>query len=281
MIKLSFRILLSIFFIVSFFSCGQMVTYERYVPEYLTYQELRSSVEVKTSGLPAIENPGKIYLMDDFLIIGERNLGIHIVDISDVSTPQAIAFIEIPGNTDISILQKNNETLLYADSFIDLVVFELNLDANNFTASETNRVEEVFPNDPYQFFMDDISVPWFEDLDTDQQVVVGYSVETYSEWTTFGEKVYVDYADTSSAGGTSGTAGSMARFVLYGDLSDHWYLYSIDNWNLRTFDLETPSEPLPDSTKEIGWNIETLGICQDSFRHGYVIYRFFLGYVHL
>jgi len=68
-----------------------------------------------------------------------------------------------------------------------------------------------------------------------------------------------DEAAASRANPT-GQAGSLARFTIQGD-----YLYVVDNTNLRTFSIATPSEPKVVGTTNIGFGIETIFPYQNKF----------------
>ena len=106
------------------------------VPVYMTYDQLRSSV---TSGQPQnLVNPGKIYFKDNYLFVNEVNKGIHIFNNSNPSSPQNIAFINVPGNIDITI----KENILYVDNYIDLVAIDL---SNINDCKVTKRINNVFP----------------------------------------------------------------------------------------------------------------------------------------
>ncbi|MDR0505909.1 MAG: hypothetical protein LBH32_03695 [Dysgonamonadaceae bacterium] len=64
-----------------------------------------------------------------------------------------------------------------------------------------------------------------------------------------------DGDSSSSDGSNSGQGGSMARFTIAGN-----YMYSVDNKNLKLFDLSNPSQPeyLDRKTQPLGFNIETI-----------------------
>lgn len=51
----------------------------------------------------------------------------------------------------------------------------------------------------------------------------------------------------------SGKSGSEARMIIVGD-----YMYVVDNQNLKTFDISTPSNPIEKNNSEIGFGIETI-----------------------
>lgn len=57
---------------------------------------------------------------------------------------------------------------------------------------------------------------------------------------------------TSNSSGNS-TGGSLARFTLVGN-----YLYTINNQNLKTYNVSTPASPALESTITVGGDIETI-----------------------
>lgn len=114
---------------------------DSYETEYMSYEELRAPLQVEKDR--PLKATGKIYLYQDYLIVSEPNKGIHIYDNTDKTTPVHKAFLKVPGNLDIAV----RDGYLYADSFIDLVVININ-DIDNI--STVHRVESIFPYDPYQ-----------------------------------------------------------------------------------------------------------------------------------
>ncbi len=108
-------------------------------PIYMTWKEFRESAEV----MPPrdIKKRGKIYIKDNYLYVNEPNKGIHIFDNSNPKKPIPKCFLNIPGNTDISI----KGSYLYADSFVDLLVFALTIYPEDIVL--VNRMKNVFPYD--------------------------------------------------------------------------------------------------------------------------------------
>ncbi|MCK7542507.1 MAG: hypothetical protein MZV63_72395 [Marinilabiliales bacterium] len=103
-------------------------------------EEVRSNIKV----IPprAVGHPGKIYLYGPYIFLNELDRGIHVIDNTDASSPQRIAFIDIPGCMDMAV--KGN--ILYADAYTDLVV----LDISNPRATVLKKiVEGVFPHRSY------------------------------------------------------------------------------------------------------------------------------------
>ncbi|MEA2073830.1 MAG: hypothetical protein U9O86_09620 [Campylobacterota bacterium] len=115
---------------------------------YVTLKEVRSSVKVKAPR--EVQNAGKIYIYENLVVINEPNKGVHLIDNQDKYNPIALVFIEIPGNIDIAV--KNG--YLYVDSFVDLVVIDIN-DLTNIY--EINREEDIFTYDRYQALSADSS----------------------------------------------------------------------------------------------------------------------------
>ena len=140
-------------------------------PRYMSYEELRAPDAIKISSAKPIIRNGKIYIYEDYLLINDLNIGIHIVDNSDPANPQPLWLINIPGNIDIAM--KNQ--ILYADSYVDLVAIDL---GNLPEISVTKRIEGHFPHDPYQNIFDGIRLGW---ADESKGVVIGYDQDqTYN-----------------------------------------------------------------------------------------------------
>lgn len=134
-------------------------------PIYMDYKTLRE----KPAILPAqeIEKAGKIYIWGDTLFVNEPNKGIHVIDNSDPAHPKNRHFIDLPGNIDIAV----KDGYLYADSFIDLVVLDVN-DIDHI--SRVHRQEEVFAYDPFQVLRADQERFDYCYPDSEKGVVIGF-----------------------------------------------------------------------------------------------------------
>src|SRR5690606_16150658 len=149
------------------------------------------------------------------------------------------AFLSIPGNFDLAIKGK----ILYADSYIDLVAFDL---SNMAAIHEVNRVSGAF-----SYFTYDIGFAGPLGIDASKGIITGWKETTKVEVTEgdsafqfSGPVVWYDggvYAESSadftrslaSAPGTGsgpGVGGSMARFTVHGD-----FLYAINSGSVYTF----------------------------------------------
>mgnify|MGYP003575179873 CR=1 FL=1 len=176
------------------------------------------------------QKTGKIYLYKDFLFINEPNKGIHIYNNNNPSTPVNVGFLQVPGNVDLAI--SNN--ILYADSYVDLLAFDISAISN---IKQVKRVKDVFK----QFYITNNGV---------QKYVVTYK-DTLVRKETYYNKDVMYLASSSSA--SSGQGGSMARFTL---LNDH--LYTVGISDLSLFDTKVASNPSFVKSINLGWGVETI-----------------------
>jgi hypothetical protein len=85
-----------------------------YVPIYGD----KSQSEISFKSSPKIlADPGKIYIYKNYLLVNEKNKGIHVYDNSIPASPIDLGFIEMLGNSDMAI----KDDILYADHIGDLV----------------------------------------------------------------------------------------------------------------------------------------------------------------
>ena len=241
---------------MAFLSCKDKIeeTYTVNEPVYMTYGDLRNSFKVAAG--QDIVQPGKIYFKGNYIFVNEYQKGIHIVDNTDPESPQVIKFIEIPGNVDLAV----KEDILYADSFIDLLAIDIS-DVNNIR--EVKRIQNVF-----QYMIPACEDGIVENVDQNRGVIVGYTAtektvsvdnihERYNQLPVWrGELVFLaDYNSVSGGktNGGTGTGGSLARFTVYDN-----FLYTVDNYSLRLFDVSTSEDPVMKSEMYVGWNIETI-----------------------
>jgi len=144
-------------------------SHTRYEPTYLSYSELRTSINTETD--KALSNTGKIYVYKDYLFVNSINNGIFIYDNTDPTDPMFVVFINIPGNIDLAI---KNDTL-YVDSYIDLVVIDI---SNLQNIQEVDRIENVFQYDQYQNVPHNIYLGY---VDSSKGVVIGYKEKQKDE----------------------------------------------------------------------------------------------------
>lgn len=238
----------SLALLLTFTSCEDQVsstyTYRAMVPVYMQMSDFRTNEAIIEPG-KQLENPGKIYIYGDFLLINEPQKGIHILDNSNPANPININFIKVPGNVDMAV----NANMLYADNYLDLLVFDIS-DPRNI--QQIKRVEDVF----LSMYTNQAAGTFMTMKDTvltaESNFMRGWWGGGNVFWNRGGMLAFS--SDASRAGGESyGQGGSMARFTLM-----NAHLYAVDDYSLRVFDVSTKEEPNFLSTINLGWGIETI-----------------------
>ncbi|WP_296620525.1 hypothetical protein [Marivirga sp.] len=137
---------------------------EGYRPIYAT----ESEIAIKTLSAREIEDPGKIYVINDYLLLVDILKGIHVFDNENPENPQNIGFIQITGSNDVAV----RDNILYADQATDLLAIDISNPENVKLAS---RVKGVFPfgmQYPQQQGF------YFECPDPEKGIVVGWELTT-------------------------------------------------------------------------------------------------------
>jgi hypothetical protein len=222
-------------------------SYTIYRPVYKKLTEVRASM--KSEAPQPLLRTGKIYVYDKYIFINEINKGIHIIDNTNPASPKNIGFINIPGNVDLAV--KGN--FLYADSFSDIVVFDI---SNPALVSPRTFMDNVLKD--YGFY-------WGNSTNADSvSILVDYiakdttvDCETYQRWNACPNCTFIDsrgpFALNSAPQAGKGTGGSLARFSVVNS-----YLYAVTSSSLYSFSLSDPSQPQNVNIKTLGWNIETI-----------------------
>ena len=112
------------------FPVGQV---EGYQPVYLPEDQL--SIEFQSAR--PLNHPGKIYLIGDYLLVNEKNEGIHVFNNADPSDPKSLGFLRIAGSTEMAI----RGNVLYANHLTDLVALNIE-DWNNI--QELSRLKQEY-----------------------------------------------------------------------------------------------------------------------------------------
>lgn len=228
---------------ISFSSCQDEVTttytYRAMMPVYLQMSDVRART-ITIEPAHELENPGKIYLYGNYLLINEPQEGIHILDNTNPASPVNLNFIPIKGNVDLAV----NNNMLYADNYVDLLVFDI---SNIRSIKLVERVKDVF-NHLY--------------TTSDTGVILTFKdtvLTSESDHGFMGRGFFLSDSRASFASNFSGAAqsygqgGSMARFTL---MSGH--LYAVDDYSLRVFDVKNPAKPIHIRNINLGWGIETI-----------------------
>jgi hypothetical protein len=136
---------------------------EAYRPVYGTQEQ--KLITLKSS--QSIKNPGKIYVYGNYLLVNERQKGIHVIDNSDPKQPQIIGFIEILGNSDMAI----KDEVLYANHLGNLVALRY---------PGFSSIEEIgkLPLKNWQLGIPPPAANYFECVDQEKGFVVAWQKVT-------------------------------------------------------------------------------------------------------
>jgi len=109
-----------------------------YQPVTMLRSEFNETTSLQTTP-EVIVNSGKIYVKDNFIFINERNKGFHIIDNTDPTNPQNIAFLNVLASSDLTIKGYS----VYVNNGTDLLA--LTIDTQSGTMEITKRVPNAFP----------------------------------------------------------------------------------------------------------------------------------------
>ncbi len=216
--------------------------YIRFDPVYVSLETVRQ--DIRMSAPQEMETTGKIYIYQQYLFINEPEKGVHIFDNTSPSNPVGLGFLDIPGNVDIAV----RGNYLYADSYIDLVVFDLSDPENpNFV----QRLENVFPN-IYPIDAGRGLLVKYEETEVREPIDCKDLIDQmrWQEDVLFARPLA---ADAARAQVNSGTGGSLARFTILDK-----FMYAVDDYSLKVFDLSIPERPDLANDIHLGWGIETI-----------------------
>lgn len=133
-----------------------------YVPVYLPEE---SAFQISTGPSVPIENPGKIFLYQDYLMVNIPGQGFHVIDNSNPAAPQPLFFINVPGSRDVAI----KDGYIYSDNYADIVVFTID---ENRDVQVIDRLKDIMNNQLYPPFRN----VYFECVDPSKGVVVDWVI---------------------------------------------------------------------------------------------------------
>lgn len=248
----------------------EKITYKINEPVFMSKDAFRASVKVNTKA-EEIVTLGKICFYEGYLYISEPQKGIHIIDNRNPSSPQNVGFIEVLGNADLAI----RDNLLYADSFVDLVWFDV---TNPAAPKLEGRLEDIFPT-ALPIMTNNYGYDYNKTYDDKSNgIVVAWKVVERTEdmkdyrgswwgWgggpdIVFGPMETMDMAVNSTSKST-GVNGSMSRFALYDNK-----LYVVLNNYMSIFDLSGSQPVKKGESMYIGWDVETIFSYEDNMFMG-------------
>jgi len=220
-------------------------TYTIQTPVVKTSTEIRKSIA--TTAATSIRGTGKIFTLNNYIFLSEKDKGIHIIDNSNPASPRNAAFINIPGNRDMAVRGQ----YLYADAYGDLVSFDI---SNPLHATPKNFFSNLFPdrwaNGNATTNPDSLLaiVDWItRDTTVDLNANLGQYCATCPY---LAGGIYTAAAANTSQ--SSGTAGSMSAFAIVADR-----LYTASQNNLNVFDISSGEIPILTNTMQLNWSVET------------------------
>lgn len=117
------------------FMAFQNVPYRphNYEPILMTRADLEAAFAVEPAR--EIENPGKLWVFNNFILLIEQYRGIHIIDNANPNSPQRVAFIRIEGCTETAV----RDGIIYASNAVDLIGVKANADFTSLDLVSRNR----------------------------------------------------------------------------------------------------------------------------------------------
>ncbi|MES2774453.1 MAG: hypothetical protein V4722_09725 [Bacteroidota bacterium] len=226
--------------------------YTMYTPVYKTTAEVRAGI--KSDAPAAVQEPGKMYIIGNYIFLAEKLRGIHIIDNTNPANPVNKAFIKIPGCEDMAV----RGNTLYADCYTDLMTIDI-----------TDPMNVVLKKHIVNLFPDRRNVGGFN-IDTTRVITEFVAKDTtirvaaaqerfFSQDKLFStQSLSFSGIANSGTGRSTGQGGSMARFAILNN-----YLYSVTTSTLNTVNISQPQLPVLNGTIGLGFGIETIYPFQD------------------
>lgn len=238
--------------------CETTTTYTVQEPVQMT----RAAMIQAVASQPArpLVATGKIYAKDHLVFVNEKYQGIHVIDNRNPAVPKPLAFIHIPGNVDMSI----RDNILFADAGPDLLALDISdptqvvVKKHVFNTFQGNfNLATNVSNTPAGTLTDAITVGFNTRVVT---TTTDCEPDRGNVLVDFGgpRAELFNFADSKSAGGSTGTGGSMARFTIAGN-----HLYAINTNAMRVFDISSPTDPQTGTLVPMWGGIETVFPYQD------------------
>jgi hypothetical protein len=195
------------------------------VPTVKSLSSIRNSVSV--TGAMETDSEGKIYVSQKYLFYIAKEQGVHVIDNHNAASPQNIAFINIAGVHDIAV----KGDFLYADNFVDLLVFNIS-DPSNIQLVRTVENSINF----YPVFPDTAEFYDYEIYPETGEIITGFTLQTRAR-PEGPELLMVSDATATfeASNGGVGTGGSYAKFQINNNA-----LYTVDSYQLNVFNIAEP-----------------------------------------
>jgi len=221
------------------------VTYKKAVAIYGDLNDLRSTQLVTAS--KTIVDPGKVYISDDLLLIGEEGEGIHVFDNTNPEVPKELYFINIPQNREFYVIRNK----IYAESLYDLIKIDISdMQAPMIESRIENAFSEPFVNASGESLIGFEYGEVTETLDRTSYIYTQIN-EQDPLYFDFQQELIPRSVVPASFAGSGSSIGTVNRMAFTND-----HLYVIGNSTLYTFRDDIFLSKVTES--EIGWNMETI-----------------------
>lgn len=224
------------------------VTYEKATAIYGDLSALRNQTLLSPSR--SISDAGKIFIGEDFLLIGEEGEGIHVFDNSTPENPVNLGFINIFGSREFYLA--GNE--LYAESVYDMVKIDL---TDIRQPQLVSRVNDAFATPVVNSIGEEL-IGFNHEVVTEEFDINDNRLQEIRQ--SVNNTIYLNFEQqlippsavpTSFAGNSSGTIGTVNRIAEH-----NGYVYVVGISRLSIFSSAGSFELM--GQEQIGWGMETV-----------------------
>lgn len=215
------------------------LTYHKASAVYGDIDQVRTTPLMVAS--KTIENPGKIFYGEQFLLVGEEGEGIHVFDNTNPNSPLGVGFIQLPFTKEFYV----QDQFVYAESHYDFVKIDLSV----LTApTMVDRVEYAFA-DPIMNDKGEVLLGFNYDVVTESFALHSAEAKALEET----NMLYMDYmgemippsnVPSTFAGSGSSIKGTLNKIAV---TSNHAYVIGDDE--IYTFRNDPSSMSYVGATK--------------------------------
>ena len=238
-------------------TCESTFTYVRYDPVYKTNEEL--SEEIRFVAERELKNPGKIYYYQNYLLISDREEGVHVIDNSDTRNPRQLGFIEIAGNADIAFAGN----YIYADTYLNILVIDIeNIEDPKVVGAINDVKEQGWVVDDGRLIVDFVETEVTETFDCNDSSGEVFFIDENALFINadvrasgnVSSPIFSASQDQAFAGSPEqGQGGSLSRMALFGG-----HFYYVNEFSMHIYDVSDLSTPEKVSEAYMEWGVETI-----------------------
>lgn len=200
-------------------------------------------------GIRDLSNPGKVFVSEELLLIGEEEEGIHVYDNSDPENPVALNFIKIPSNKEFYV----QDNFIYAESLYDMLKIDISDKSNPILESRienafvqefTNAAGEVLIGFEFQTVTEEV----VENSDIWNEIWNNQNVAFFD----FQSRLIPKSAVPSSFAGSSGSSIGTVNRIAHSNN----HVYVISNQFMTVFEDNDDFQLI--GSNYAGWQMETI-----------------------